>query len=717
MRPGSAYPLGATYNESGTNFSIFSEVAEQVQLCLFDANGHEEQLMLPEVDRSVWHGFLEGVRPGQRYGYRVHGPYEPTQGLRCNPNKLLIDPYAKAIDGSFRFSRGVFGYDVGDPDIRNDDDSAGSIPKSVVIDPRFDWGDERRPNHHVADSVIYEAHIKGLTLSHPRIPSGLRGTYAAIGHPVMVDYLKSLGVTAIQLMPVHHSANLSATVHPGQPFSDYWGYSSIGYFAPDSRYSSTGSTGGQVDEFKAMVRGLHNADIEVILDVSYGRTAEGDHLGPTLSLKGLDNVAYYRLFEDDKRYYRQVTFSEGNVLNVDHAASLRLIMDSLRYWATEMHVDGFRVDIAKVLARDFNDVGRLAVFFEMLQQDPVLSQIKLIGHTQEVGPGGYQVGNLPPEWTEWNHKYRDAVRDFWRGESDLAEFVSRFCGSADLYEHSLGKPSKSLNFFAAHDGFTLRDLVSYNEKHNEANMLGNRDGESYNRSSNNGSEGPTQSLSINALRARQQRNFFATLMLSQGVPMISHGDELGRTQGGNNHVMHQDNETSWVPWGEADEGLLGFVRAVSRLRAEHPIFRRRHHFTGRPAAQGQEFAIPDITFFRSDGSVMAESDWDQPVRRSIMIHLDGHAIGDVNEHGDRVLDDSFILCFNADPVHTQFTLPPEEFGLNWVPALVTFDGDKPVTSVTAGAPLSVGASSLSVLRASLVDSLPSTGLEVIAGGR
>ena len=486
--PGKAYPLGASYDGYGTNFGVFSEVAERVELCLFDEDGTETRIVLPEVDGFVWHGYLPGVEPGQRYGYRVYGPYDPAEGQRCNPNKLLLDPYAKAIDGLFDWNQSLFGYNFGDPDSRNDDDSAASMPKSVVINPYFDWGVDRPPQREYADSVIYEAHVKGLTQTHPDIPENARGTYSAIAHPVIIDHLKELGATAIELMPVHHFANDSTLIDKG--LSNYWGYNTIGFFAPDSKYSASTTPGGQVQEFKAMVRALHEAGIEVILDVVYNHTAEGNHLGPTVSFRGLDNAAYYRLVDDDKRYYMDYT-GTGNSLNVGHPHSLQLIMDSLRYWVLEMHVDGFRFDLASTLAREFYDVDRLSTFFELVQQDPTVSQVKLIAEPWDVGPGGYQVGNFPPQWTEWNGKFRDTVRDFWRGEdASLGEFASRLTGSADLYEHTARRPVASINFVTAHDGFTLRDLVSYNEKHNDANGEDNNDGESNNSSWNCGVEGP-----------------------------------------------------------------------------------------------------------------------------------------------------------------------------------------------------------------------------------
>lgn len=665
--PGKAYPLGATYDGSGTNFALFSEVAERVELCLFDDDGagglRETRIKLPEVDGFVWHGFLPGVESGQRYGYRVHGPYDPGSGHRCNPSKLLLDPYSKAIDGNFNWDQSLFGYNFGDPDSRNDDDSAASMPKSVVTNPYFDWGNDRPPQHEYADTVIYETHVKGLTQTHPDIPEQARGTYAGIAHPAIIDHLTSLGVTAVELMPVHHFANDSTLIDKG--LANYWGYNTIGFFAPDAKYSSSTTPGGQVQDFKVMVRALHEAGIEVILDVVYNHTAEGNHLGPTVSMRGIDNAAYYRLVDDDKRYYMDYT-GTGNSLNVGHPHSLQLIMDSLRYWVTEMHVDGFRFDLAATLAREFYDVDRLSTFFELVQQDPTVSQTKLIAEPWDLGPGGYQVGNFPPQWTEWNGKYRDTMRDFWRGEAaSLGEFASRLTGSADLYEHTARRPVASINFVTAHDGFTLRDLVSYNDKHNDANGEDNNDGESHNRSWNCGVEGPTDDPEITELRARQQRNFLTTLLLSQGVPMISHGDELGRTQGGNNNGYCQDNEITWVDWEQADADLLAFVRKVSALRADHPVFRRRRFFTGRPVRQRGSTGLPDISWFRPDGSEMTDDDWDSGFGKSVAVYLNGQGIPGLDRRGHRVVDDSFVLCFNAHHEPIEFTLPPTELGDRW----------------------------------------------------
>ncbi|WP_304105947.1 glycogen debranching protein GlgX [Mycolicibacterium bacteremicum] len=695
--PGKAYPLGATYDGSGTNFALFSEVAEKVELCLFDADGNETRYRLPEVDGFIWHGFLPAIEPGQRYGYRVHGPNDPDAGHRCNPNKLLLDPYAKAIDGTFQWDQSLFGYNFGEPESRNDDDSAASMPKSVVVNPYFDWGVDRPPQREYADSFIYEAHVKGLTETHPDIPDAIRGTYAAIGHPAIIEHLQSLGVTAIELMPVHHFANDSTLIDKG--LSNYWGYNTIGFFAPDSKYSSSSTPGGQVQEFKAMVRTLHEAGIEVILDVVYNHTAEGNHMGPTLSMRGIDNAAYYRLVDDDKRYYMDYT-GTGNSLNVGHPHSLQLIMDSLRYWVTEMHVDGFRFDLASTLAREFYDVDKLSTFFELVQQDPTVSQVKLIAEPWDVGPGGYQVGNFPPQWTEWNGKYRDTVRDFWRGEAgSLGEFASRLTGSADLYEHTARRPVASINFVIAHDGFTLRDLVSYNEKHNEANGEDNNDGESHNRSWNCGVEGPTDDPEILALRAQQERNFLTTLLLSQGVPMICHGDELGRTQGGNNNGYCQDNEITWVDWADADQNLLEFTAKLAALRAEHPVFRRRRFFNGRPVRQRGSEAIPDISWFRPDGSEMNDEDWDTGFGKSVAVFLNGNGIPDLDPRGQRVTDDSFVVCFNGHHEPLEFTLPPAEFGEAWIPVIDTAATPEVTEeAVPAGAARKLAARSVTVFQ-------------------
>jgi glycogen operon protein len=698
--PGKAYPLGANYDGFGTNFAVFSEVAQRVELCLFDSDGVETRVTLPEVDGFVWHGYLPNTQPGQLYGYRVHGPNDPATGSRCNPSKLLVDPYAKAINGYFDWQQSLFGYNFGDPDSRNDEDSAHAMPKSVVINPFFDWGTDRAPKRGYADTVIYEAHIKGLTQNHPHIPKGIRGTYSAIAHPVIIDHLKSLGVTAIELMPVHHFANDAVLIERG--LSNYWGYNTIGYFAPDSKYSASSTPGGQVQEIKAMVRALHEAGIEVILDVVYNHTAEGNHLGPTLSFRGIDNAAYYRLVDDDKRYHMDYT-GTGNSLNVGNPHALQLIMDSLRYWVTEMHVDGFRFDLAATLAREFYDVDRLSAFFELVQQDPTVSQVKLIAEPWDVGPGGYQVGNFPPQWTEWNGKYRDTVRDFWRGEAaSLGEFAYRISGSADLYEATARRPVASINFVTAHDGFTLHDLVSYNEKHNEANGENSNDGESHNRSWNCGVEGLSSDPEVNALRGRQQRNFITTLLLSQGVPMISHGDELGRTQQGNNNGYCQDNALTWVDWDNADTALQAFTESVSALRAAHPVFRRKRFFTGLPVRRRGSEGLPDISWFRHDGSEMSDEDWDSGFGRSIAVYLNGHGIPDLGPRGQRVVDDSFVMCFNAHHEPIDFILPPKEFGTSWQPVVDTAAGHGEVAEAApakAADPVRVEARAMVVLRA------------------
>lgn len=658
--PGTAYPLGATFDGSGTNFAIFSESAERVELCLFADDGSETRVELQDVDAFVWHAYLPQVQPGQRYGYRVHGPYDPANGQRHNPNKVLLDPYAKAMAGAFEWDQSLFGYDFGDPDSRNDDDSAGHVMHSVVVNPFFDWAGDRHPNTPYSSTVIYEAHVKGLTELHPDVPEEQRGTYAGLAHPAVIEHLRKLGVTAIELMPVHQFVQDSTLLEKG--LRNYWGYNTIGFFAPHNEYASTGELGQQVQEFKSMVRAMHEAGIEVILDVVYNHTAEGNHLGPTIAFRGIDNSAYYRLEEDDRRYYTDYT-GTGNSLNVRSPHSLQLIMDSLRYWVTEMRVDGFRFDLAATLAREFYDVDRLSSFFELVQQDPVVSQVKLIAEPWDVGPGGYQVGNFPPQWTEWNGKYRDVVRDFWRGEpSTLGEFAARITGSADLYESDGRRPVASINFVTAHDGFTLRDLVSYNEKHNEANGEDNNDGESHNRSWNSGAEGETDDPEVLRLRARQQRNFIATLVLSQGVPMLLHGDELGRTQRGNNNTYAQDSELSWVHWDAADRPLIEFTAAVLQLRHDHPTFRRSRFFDGRPVepeegAESEGRPLPDIVWLRPNGSQMRPQDWDAPLGRAVGVFLNGNGIRQRDTRGEPITDVDFLLYYNAEPDATKFTIP------------------------------------------------------------
>ncbi|HEX2306700.1 MAG TPA: glycogen debranching protein GlgX [Jatrophihabitantaceae bacterium] len=694
--PGTPYPLGATYDGSGTNFAIFSEIAERVELCLFGPTGSETRYVLPEVDGFVWHAFLPGVEPGQRYGYRVYGPNDPKRGHRCNPNKLLLDPYAKALEGVIDWDQSVFGYDFGDPDSPNNDDSATVMPKSVVINPFFDWGVDRPPRRQYAETVIYETHVKGFTKRRTDIPAQMRGTYAGIAHPTMIEYLTNLGVTAIELMPVHHFANDAHLLEQG--LSNYWGYNTIAFFAPDSKYSSSRTPGGQVQEFKAMVRALHEADIEVILDVVYNHTAEGNNLGPTLCFRGIDNAAYYRLMDGDLRYYADYT-GTGNSLNVRNPHALQLIMDSLRYWVTEMHVDGFRFDLAAALAREFYDVDRLSSFFELVQQDPVVSQVKLIAEPWDVGPGGYQVGNFPPQWTEWNGKYRDTMRDFWRGQSaTLGEFASRLTGSADLYEHSGRRPVASINFVTCHDGFTLHDLVSYNSKHNYANGENNRDGTDDNRSWNCGVEGPTKDEAVLALRAKQKRNFIATIFLSQGVPMLCHGDELGRTQNGNNNGYCQDNELTWIHWRHRDEALEEFTSRVSQLRHDHPILRRRRFFDGRPVSRGKRAGgLPDIAWFTPDGREMTEQDWGSGFGRSIAVFLNGNGIPDLDVRGERVRDDDFMLMFNAHDEAIEFQVPDKPYPESWVPVLAT-SPESESDPVKCGEPVRVPSRSLLVLQ-------------------
>ncbi|MCQ1945566.1 MULTISPECIES: glycogen debranching protein GlgX [unclassified Arthrobacter] len=695
--PGDAYPLGATYDGNGTNFALYSEVADSVFLCLFDEDGTEHQIRLTEVDGYVWHCYLPQVMPGQKYGYRVDGPNDPENGNRCNPNKLLLDPYAKAVAGEIDWDQALFGYNFGDEHSRNDEDSAPHMMMGVVINPFFDWDGDRKPKVPYHQSVIYEAHVKGLTELHPDVPEEQRGTYAGVAHPSVIAHLQKLGVTAIELMPVHQFVNDSTLQEKG--LSNYWGYNTIGFFAPHNTYSATGDQGQQVQEFKAMVRALHLAGIEVILDVVYNHTAEGNHMGPTLSFRGIDNASYYRLVEDDKKYYMDYT-GTGNSLNVGNPHSLQLLMDSLRYWVTEMHVDGFRFDLASTLAREFYDVDRLSAFFELVQQDPVVSQVKLIAEPWDVGPGGYQVGNFPPQWTEWNGKYRDTVRDFWRGEpSTLGEFASRITGSADLYESSARRPVASINFVTAHDGFTLHDLVSYNEKHNDANGEDNNDGESHNRSWNCGVEGPTDDPSVLSLRARQQRNFLATLLLSQGVPMIAHGDELGRTQQGNNNTYAQDSELSWINWETMDAPLMEFTAAVNTLRAEHPTFRRRRFFDGRPVRRGEGEALPDIVWLNEDGTTMSPDDWDTPISRSLGVFLNGQGISGKDARGQRITDLNFLLYFNAHDEAVKVTLPAKEYAPMWDTVIDTAGEYADSEPVAADSQLTVAAKSMVVLRA------------------
>ncbi|MBM7279416.1 glycogen debranching protein GlgX [Gordonia rubripertincta] len=792
--PGTPYPLGATYDGAGTNFSLFSEVAEAVELCLIDRDGKERRIRLEEVDGYCWHCYLPNVVPGQFYGFRVYGPYDPARGLRCDPSKLLLDPYGKAFHGDFDGDPSLFSYPLPTPDDAEDSagdhgeepaadtgDAAGGDPEneaapgdtdadevdteagdtepegdadegtaadrgvtgtaeateaseasddaesveleplpeidpapeypmpgldslghtmvSVVINPYFDWQNDRSPNRPYHQTVIYEAHVKGMTATHPGVPESLRGTYAGLCHPVIIDHLKSLGITAIELMPVHQF--MQDFTLRDQGLRNYWGYNTFGFLAPHIEYSSNpDQPASAVTEFKAMVREFHNAGIEVILDVVYNHTAEGNHLGPTVSFRGIDNAAYYRLVDDNPEMYMDYT-GTGNSLNGRHPHTLQLIMDSLRYWILEMHVDGFRFDLASTLARELHDVDRLSAFFDLVQQDPVVSQVKLIAEPWDIGEGGYQVGNFPPLWTEWNGKYRDTVRDYWRGEpSTLGEFASRLTGSSDLYEATGRRPLASINFVIAHDGFTLRDLVSYNEKHNEANGEDNRDGESHNRSWNCGVEGPTDDPEINALRARQQRNILATLFLSQGTPMLAHGDEIGRTQQGNNNVYCQDSELSWVDWSLAEENadLLEFTRKAIALRTAHPVFRRRRFFGGKPIRWGDQ--ARDIAWLTPAGVEMTSEDWDSGFGKSLAVFFNGKGLGEKDERGEWVVDDSFFICFNAHYEPIDFHLPPEQYGSEWVGELDTTHptGDSDLTAAS-GHSVTVGGRSVLVLRA------------------
>lgn len=697
--PGKPYPLGATFDGTGTNFAIFSSIADRIELCLIDDDMSETRIELRELDAYVWHCYVPGVRPGQRYGFRVYGPFDPAAGHRCDPSKILLDPYAKAIEGQVENHQANFSYDFNDPDQRAEQDSLGHTMLSVVVNPFFDWGHDRPPKHEYHDSIIYEAHLKGMTRLNPEIPEELRGTYMGMAHPAMVDYLKGLGVTAVELMPVHQFVNDTSLIERG--LSNYWGYNTIGFFAPQNTYSSTADPGSQVEEFKSMVKAYHEADIEVILDVVYNHTAEGNHMGPTLSFRGIDNAAYYRLVEDDKAHYFDTT-GTGNSLNMSSPHSLQLIMDSLRYWVVEMHVDGFRFDLASTLARELHEVDKLSSFFDIIQQDPIISQVKLIAEPWDVGEGGYNVGGFPPLWTEWNGDYRDTMRDFWRGEpSVLSEFASRLTGSSDLYAHSGRRPVASINFITAHDGFTMRDLVSYNEKHNEANGEGGADGESNNRSWNHGVEGETDDPDIRALRLRQVKNFFTTLLTSQGVPMISHGDELGRTQGGNNNSYCQDNEIAWVDWelNEEQQDLQEFVRGLIKLRREHPVFRRRRFFKG-AAGRGGESERGDIMWYTNSGKEMADEDWDTWYARSVMVFLNGARIAEPDTRGATVNDDDFLIAYNASEDSLEFTTPQSEHSEKWE-LLLSTDADAKPASYAAGDTFPVLSRSVTILRRTL----------------
>ncbi len=674
--PGHSYPLGATFDGAGTNFALHSEIADKVVLCLLDDDLNETQIELTEIDAYTWHAYLPTVQPGQRYGYRVHGPFDPASGHRCDPSKLLLDPYAKAIEGMASNHPSLFSYDLADPTQRNTDDSLRHTMYSVVVSPYFDWGYDYPPLHQYHELVIYEAHVKGLTELHPDVPEALRGSYSGIGHPAMISHLTSLGVNAIELMPVHQFVQDNHLAERG--LRNYWGYNTVGFFAPHNEYAHWGQRGHQVQEFKTMVKNLHRANIEVILDVVYNHTAEGNHLGPTLCFRGIDNAEYYRLVEGDQFHYFDTT-GTGNSLNMRSPFTLQLIMDSLRYWVTEMHVDGFRFDLASTLARELHEVNSLSAFFSIIRQDPVLSQVKLIAEPWDLGVGGYQVGGFPALWTEWNGEYRDTVRDFVRSTNEtLPKFASRFAGSADLYEHTGRKPIASINFVTAHDGFTLRDLVSYNEKHNEANGEGGNDGESHNRSWNCGIEGPTDDVVVRALRLRQQKNFLSILMLSQGVPMLLHGDEFGRTQDGNNNTYCQDSPIAWVDWNlDIDQqSLFEFSKRLIALRREHPVFRRKRFLRGDPH-HGTDSPLADIVWFTLGGYEMEQGHWDDPNARTLMVYLNGSALASPDERGERQMDDSFLVLFNMFGGDLEFTLPPSEFGPEWEAVFDTGDRLQP----------------------------------------
>ena len=680
------YPLGASYDGAGVNFALFSQVAEKVELCLFDEEDHETRIEMTEQNSYVWHNYIPGLQPGQRYGYRVYGPYNPALGQRCNPSKLLLDPYAKAIEGNIDDDPSLFSYDMSNPDdinAINTQDSAAHTMKSVVVNPYFDWGNDQHPNISYHDSVIYEAHVRGMTNLNQDVPPDIRGTYAGLAYPAVIDYLKKLGITAIELMPIHQFVNDSFLQQKG--LSNYWGYNTIGFFAPHNAYSSVGERGQQVNEFKSMVKAYHRAGMEVILDVVYNHTAEGNHMGPTLSFKGIDNQAYYRLVDNDPYHYFDTT-GTGNSLLMRSPHALQLITDSLRYWVIEMHVDGFRFDLAATLARQFQEVDKLSAFFDIVEQDPVISRVKLIAEPWDLGSGGYQVGGFPSSWSEWNGRYRDCVRDFWRSQpSTLPEFASRLMGSSDLYEVNGRRPVASVNFVTAHDGFTLNDLVSYNEKHNDANGEGNRDGESNNRSWNCGVEGETTIRDVNELRQRQMRNMFSTLLFSQGIPMICGGDEVARTQQGNNNAYCQDNEISWTHWDLDDDrkSLLAFVSKLIHLRLDHPVLHRRRFFTGRTSDDDPN-TIPQIEWFDHTGSIMDMNDWQNTHAFSMMVYLNGADIPEMDYYGNATVDNDFILIFNAHYEPIQFTLPDENYGSRWKLVVDTYNPDGPELNYEAG---------------------------------
>ena len=680
------YPLGASYDGAGVNFALFSQVAQKVELCLFDEEDRETRVEMTEQNSYVWHNYLPGIQPGQRYGYRVYGPYDPAKGLRCNPNKLLLDPYAKAIEGNIDGDESLYSYWFKSPEdvtSMNTLDSAPHTMKSAVVNPYFDWGNDQHPNISYDDSVIYEAHVRGMTNLNLDVPPDIRGTYAGLAYPSVIEYLRKLGVTAIELMPIHQFVNDSFLQEKG--LSNYWGYNTIGFFAPHNAYSSSGQRGEQVNEFKSMVKAYHRAGMEVILDVVYNHTAEGNNLGPTLSFKGIDNGAYYRLVDNDRRHYFDTT-GTGNSLLMRSPHALQLITDSLRYWVTEMHVDGFRFDLAATLARQFQEVDKLSAFFDIVEQDPVISRVKLIAEPWDLGSGGYQVGGFPSSWSEWNGRYRDCVRDFWRSQpSTLPEFASRLMGSSDLYQMNGRRPVASVNFITAHDGFTMNDLVSYNEKHNDANGEGNRDGESNNRSWNCGVEGPTTIKDVNDLRQQQMRNMFATLLCSQGIPMICGGDEVARTQQGNNNAYCQDNAISWTNWDldDSQKDLLEFVSTLIHLRLEHPVLHRRRFFTGREPGDPDD-KIPQVEWMDHTGSIMDMEDWSNTHAFSVMIYLNGSDIPEADWYGNQMVDNNFILIFNAHYEPIMFTLPDERYGKKWRLVVDTHNPKGPELNYEAG---------------------------------
>lgn len=680
------YPLGASYDGAGVNFALFSQVAQKVELCLFDEEDRETRVEMTEQNSYVWHNYLPGIQPGQRYGYRVYGPYDPAKGLRCNPNKLLLDPYAKAIEGNIDGDESLYSYWFKSPEdvtSMNTLDSAPHTMKSAVVNPYFDWGNDQHPNISYHDSVIYEAHVRGMTNLNLDVPPDIRGTYAGLAYPSVIEYLRKLGVTAIELMPIHQFVNDSFLQEKG--LSNYWGYNTIGFFAPHNAYSSSGQRGEQVNEFKSMVKAYHRAGMEVILDVVYNHTAEGNNLGPTLSFKGIDNGSYYRLVDNDRRHYFDTT-GTGNSLLMRSPHALQLITDSLRYWVTEMHVDGFRFDLAATLARQFQEVDKLSAFFDIVEQDPVISRVKLIAEPWDLGSGGYQVGGFPSSWSEWNGRYRDCVRDFWRSQpSTLPEFASRLMGSSDLYQMNGRRPVASVNFITAHDGFTMNDLVSYNEKHNDANGEGNRDGESNNRSWNCGVEGPTTIKDVNDLRQQQMRNMFATLLCSQGIPMICGGDEVARTQQGNNNAYCQDNAISWTNWDldDSQKDLLEFVSKLIHLRLEHPVLHRRRFFTGREPGDPDD-KIPQVEWMDHTGSIMDMEDWSNTHAFSVMIYLNGSDIPEADWYGNQMVDNNFILIFNAHYEPIMFTLPDERYGKKWRLVVDTHNPKGPELNYEAG---------------------------------